>query len=265
MAPSSQSTVAFGAEDGLALLVHPADPAVGTDDPVLEDVGLPARHGFPHDLFDILPVVRVDDRRERPHTAPDEVRRREAGDRLDVVADELHVPVGVEVAPVHRAGDVRQQGPEPFLADTQVLEGLHPLRDVDQESLSDRVTTCVADEHRLVDDPDVRPVVPLQPVLHAEGLEGLASGGELLQDAIAVVGMDQLDEIGELPVGALLRDTQHTLQRRAEMDCRPVGADGVHGQGESLEDLRAGRVVSTDGTRPGRRLGPPLGRRSRHA
>jgi hypothetical protein len=105
---------------------------------------------------------------------------------------------------------------------------------------SDRDAARVADEHRLVEDPGVCPVVPLQPVLHAEGLERLASGGELLQNAFTVVGMDQLGEMGELPVGALLRHTQHTLQRRAEMARRTVGADGVHRQGESLEDLRAG-------------------------
>ena len=105
--PVQPEHLALGTEDALALLVDPPDPTVGADDPVLQDVGLPARHRFPDDLFDGLPVVGMDDRRERPHMAPDEVRRRIPRDRFDVVADELHVPVGVEVAPVHGPGDVR--------------------------------------------------------------------------------------------------------------------------------------------------------------
>ena len=205
----------------------------------------------------------MDDRCERPHAAPDEVRRRVARDRLDVVADELHVPVGVEVAPVHGARDVRQQGPEPFLAVAQVLQGLHALGDVDQESLSDRVAALVSDEHRLVEHPDERAVVPLQPILHAEGLERLASASELSQDAIAVVGMDLLGDMEELPIGAPLRVTQDPLQRRADMARLPVGADGVHRQGESLVDLRAG-LVPRGGGLSGCPLGARMGRRTRH-
>ena len=56
-----------------------------------------------------LAVARVDDARQRPLRAGDEVRRRIARDPLDLVADQLQPVSGVPGGAVDRAGDVDHQ------------------------------------------------------------------------------------------------------------------------------------------------------------
>ena len=96
------------------------------DDPVLEDVRLAARERARDVAVHALAVVLVDDRVEAAPGVADEVVHRIAGDPLDLVADELHREVGVDVAAVDRARDVaHQRGDEPLDVRDRVRHDLH--------------------------------------------------------------------------------------------------------------------------------------------
>ena len=95
--------------DELAAVEHPADLAVGAHDPVLEDERVVGVVGVLDRLEDLRAVVGVDDAHQRPLGAGDEVRRRVAGDALDLVADQREREVGVPGRAVDRARDVDHQ------------------------------------------------------------------------------------------------------------------------------------------------------------
>ena len=93
----------------LAAIEHPADLAVGADDPVLEHERPVGVVGVLDRVEDALAVVGVDDAHQRPLGAGDEVRRRVAGDALDLVADQREREVRVPGRAVDRARDVDHQ------------------------------------------------------------------------------------------------------------------------------------------------------------
>ena len=98
-----------GARDEVAAVEHPADLAVGADDPVLERERPPSSDARSTAVAHLLAVVGVEDAEQRPPLAGDEVRGRVAGDPLDLVADQLERVVGVPGRAVDRAGDVGHQ------------------------------------------------------------------------------------------------------------------------------------------------------------
>ena len=101
---------AVGADDLLPALEHPRRRPVRPHDAVFEPVGTIGGRRSPHPAVHVLAIVRVDDAPERAARALDEVRRRIAGDPLDLVADHRHRPVGVERAAIDGAGNVRDDG-----------------------------------------------------------------------------------------------------------------------------------------------------------
>jgi hypothetical protein len=95
--------------DTLTALEHPRDCSVGADDPVLEPVRTILRDRRRYLALDVVLVVRVDDAGEGAYAVLDEIRRRVAGDALDLIADHGHRPVAVERAPVDDARHVRDE------------------------------------------------------------------------------------------------------------------------------------------------------------
>jgi hypothetical protein len=95
-----------GVADGSPLLVYPAHLAVGGEHAVFEDERLPLRHARVHLVLDRTAVVGMNDARVGARLVSDELGRRVAGDLLDPLAHELHLPVALEGAPVDRAGHV---------------------------------------------------------------------------------------------------------------------------------------------------------------
>src|SRR4051794_19500513 len=92
--------------DGAASLEHPPVVARRGTDAVLELVRSVRLDRHPDLALDPPVVVRVHERHVRATAVLDEVRRRIPGDPLDLVADHVHRPVRVQIAPVDRTRDV---------------------------------------------------------------------------------------------------------------------------------------------------------------
>ncbi len=95
-----------GLDDSLATVEDPCDGPVSSDYSVLEGEWSVLLCRRPYLAFHICPVVGVDDAGEGSGTVPNEVRRRMAGDALDLIADQCHRPVVVERAAIDRTGHV---------------------------------------------------------------------------------------------------------------------------------------------------------------
>jgi len=95
--------------DGAASLEHPPVVARRGTDAVLELVRSVRLDRHPDLALDPPVVVRVHERHVRATAVLDEVRRRIPGDPLDLVADHVHRPVRVQIAPVDRTRDVASE------------------------------------------------------------------------------------------------------------------------------------------------------------
>jgi hypothetical protein len=119
---------------GLTAFEDPAHAAVAAPNPVLQLEGPAGIDGVHHRPFDVLAVVGVDDAGEGAYRGVDEVARRIARDRLDLVAQPLHRPVLVACAAVDGAGDVRDQRAQQRLIRPQTA-GAQPRRHPRREHL----------------------------------------------------------------------------------------------------------------------------------
>ncbi len=96
------------------------------DDPVLENVRVAGRERVRDVAVHPLAVFLVDDGVEAAAGVADEVAHRISGDPLDLVADELHREVGIDVAAVDRARDVaHERGDEPLDVRDRVRHDRH--------------------------------------------------------------------------------------------------------------------------------------------
>ncbi len=195
--------------------------------------------GFVHRSREDVHVVRVDDARERSLLVPDEVRGRIAGDLLDRLADEVHRPVGVQLAAEDDARHIRDERAELLLTLHHRFLGVLALGDVEEEALHVlRRAVLVVHEEREVLDPDDASVTRDAAVLGAQRLAGLADRRELVEDAVEVVRMDDpLDEV-RIVSPEIGRISEHGLDLRAHVDVRgpDVETADVHGERQLLEE-----------------------------
>jgi hypothetical protein len=233
-------------EDAVAVLLRrrlpaledPAGLAVSRDDPVLRRVRPVHRDGLFDRARERLHIVGMDDARERAPVVRDEVRGRIAGYLLDGLADEVHRPVGVELAAEDDPRHVRDERAEFLLALDHGPLGEFALRDVEEETLDvQRLALLVPHEEGEVLDPHDAAVARDAAILGAQRLAGAAQFGELGEHALKVVRVDDpLDEI-RVVAPQLRWVPEHRLDLRAHVDVR--GADveppDVHGERQLLE------------------------------
>ena len=233
----------------------PPRPAVLPADPVLERERASRREGVGDVALDQLPVGRMDHARERPHAVVDEVARRVAGDRLDLVADPVHRPVRVVSAAVHGTGDVPHQRAQPRLA-RPPLRRPEPGRDAREQDL------------RLERDAEdvVRPRVDRRAhlVRGAErGADHDVRRRELGLRAEPPRQPRAFARIGEHDVRAMLRERARRIIGRRDVEDRQTGAR-QHSRRrprvpvETHEQHRS-RAAVPAGSSAGVELGHPLG------
>ena len=160
----------------------------------------------------------MDDAGERPHAVVDEVRRWITDELLDRVAQELHRPVGVDVAAEDGPRDVADEPAEPGLALHQREVAVLAGGDVDQEALRQGgLPVTVVDDAGLVLDPDDAAVLRSQPVLGGEGLGVRIADAVLVADALGIVGVDDLPEEAGRREPFLRGVAEQVLELRADV------------------------------------------------
>ena len=230
---------------GLPLLDDVANRPVAVDDAVVRRVRPSALDGGGDVRLQPRAVVGVDDACERPHAVVDEVRRGIADELLDRVAQELHRPVGVDVAAEDGARDVADEPAEPGLALRQREVAVLAGGDVDQESLRQRrLPVAVVDDAGLVLHPDDAAVLRPQPVLSGEGLGVRIADAVLVADALGIVGVDDLPEEAGRCEPFLRGVAEQVLELRADVGGEPrvVERADVADERELLDERAVARV-----------------------
>ncbi len=168
--------------------------------------------------LELLAVVRMDDAREAPCAVPDEVGGRIADELLDAVAQELHRPVGVDVAAKDGARDVRDETPEARLALGERELARLARGDVDQKPLRHgRVPVAVMDDADLVLDPDLAAALGPQAVLRREGFGIRVADQVLVPHTLGVVRMDHVPEEAGGRKPLLRRVAEQVFELRADI------------------------------------------------
>ena len=178
---------AVGVGDDTRVVLHPDDPAVAGDQPILDAQRLPGRPRALVRHEDALPVVGMEQLHEQLGPGRP-VAGRVAEHRLDLRA-RVHIRARfVEPIDVDGERERLDERPVPVLGPSQRLLRLLALGDLDREALA-HVQAAVErlDRHRLVLDPHDAPVGGDHPVLVPERLATVVRCLPLAEDALAVV------------------------------------------------------------------------------
>ena len=200
----------------LRLVAHPHDATVATDEPVLGREGLAGLVRPLGELDDPVSVLRVqvvDPELRVPQAFP----RREAEQPLVLRADVQGGAHVVDRVLIHDDGELFDQGPVVRLRLLEALLGQLALGDVEHHPLEQRMAVVVAsDRDRLVADPHLASVARPHPVFGAEGRLAVLARRPLGEDALRVVGVDELrpqERVPELLGGV----AEHLLDLRADV------------------------------------------------
>ena len=110
-------------------------------------------------------------------------------------------------------------GRDPPLEPTQCLLGHDAIRNLDQDAVQPGdVTSLIAHPLPLVPKPTDTALSIADAVFARERLQCCVRAVELIDDPLAIIGVEARDPDARVRGARLRRQTQHGLERRAEMD-----------------------------------------------